>query len=145
MGVITGKGVVGIVKDVSEHYCSVMSLLHKDFSVSARFRKNAYFGPLTWNGENSLNATLSDIPKHVALVKGDTLETNSSSQLYPEGVLIGSVDEIKLDAGQLARLGDDKLVPGIPVSAYIGTGDRTPMAYLLKPFMDYAKLAFREN
>lgn len=53
--------------------------------------------------------------------------------------------EITLDAGELARLKDDKLVPGMPVSAYIGTGDRTPMAYLLKPFMDYVKLAFREN
>ena len=53
--------------------------------------------------------------------------------------------EITLDAGELAKLKDDKLVPGMPVSAYIGTGDRTPMAYLLKPFMDYVKLAFREN
>jgi rod shape-determining protein MreC len=99
MGVITGKGVIGIVKDVGEHYCSVISLLHKDARVSARFSKNAYFGSLTWDGHNPLYATLSDVPKHVAFVKGDTVETSSYSSVYPEGILIGSVDEIKLDAG----------------------------------------------
>jgi HlyD family secretion protein len=53
--------------------------------------------------------------------------------------------EVTLNPGQIARLGDEHLVPGMPVQVYIGTGDRTPMAYLLKPFTDYAKLAFREN
>lgn len=53
--------------------------------------------------------------------------------------------EITLDAGELAKLKDNKLVPGMPVQAYIGTGDRTPMAYLLKPFTDYFHMAMREN
>ncbi|MGV8988099.1 MAG: HlyD family type I secretion periplasmic adaptor subunit [Cypionkella sp.] len=53
--------------------------------------------------------------------------------------------EVTLDAGEIARLGDEKLVPGMPVQVYVSTGDRTPMAYLLKPFTDYAKMAFREN
>ena len=53
--------------------------------------------------------------------------------------------EITLDAGQLAKLKNEKLVPGMPVQAYIGTGDRTPMAYLLKPFTDYFHMAMREN
>ncbi|HLG35208.1 MAG TPA: rod shape-determining protein MreC [Bacteroidia bacterium] len=99
MGVIGSRGVIGIVKDVSEHYCSVMSFLHKDSRVSARFRKNAYFGSLTWDGRNPLFATLSDVPKHVAFLKGDTVETSSYSSVYPEGVLIGTVEEIRLDAG----------------------------------------------
>jgi HlyD family secretion protein len=53
--------------------------------------------------------------------------------------------EITLDAGEMAKLKDNKLVPGMPVQAYIGTGDRTPMAYLLKPFTDYFRMAMREN
>jgi HlyD family secretion protein len=53
--------------------------------------------------------------------------------------------EITLEAGELAKLKDNKLVPGMPVQAYIGTGDRTPMAYLLKPFTDYFRMAMREN
>lgn len=53
--------------------------------------------------------------------------------------------EITLEAGEMAKLKDDKLVPGMPVQAFIGTGDRTPMAYLLKPFTDYFHMALREN
>ena len=53
--------------------------------------------------------------------------------------------EITLEPGEMAKLKDNKLVPGMPVQAYIGTGDRTPMAYLLKPFTDYFHMAMREN
>ena len=53
--------------------------------------------------------------------------------------------EIALEAGDMAKLEDNKLVPGMPVQAFIGTGDRTPMAYLLKPFTDYFRMAMREN
>lgn len=53
--------------------------------------------------------------------------------------------EITLDAGEMAKLKDNKLVPGMPVQAFIGTGDRTPMTYLLKPFTDYFHMAMREN
>lgn len=53
--------------------------------------------------------------------------------------------EITLDAGEMAKLKDNRLVPGMPVQVFIGTGDRTPMAYLLKPFTDYFQMALREN
>jgi HlyD family secretion protein len=53
--------------------------------------------------------------------------------------------EITLEAGEMAKLEDNKLVPGMPVQAFIGTGDRTPMAYLLKPFTDYFRMAMREE
>ena len=53
--------------------------------------------------------------------------------------------EIALEAGEMAKLEDNKLVPGMPVQAFIGTGDRTPMAYLLKPFTDYFRMAMREE
>jgi rod shape-determining protein MreC len=99
MGVITARGVIGIVKDVSEHYCSVMSFLHKDSKVSARFRKNSYIGSLTWDGHHPLYATLSDIPKHVVFAKGDTIETSSYSSVYPEGIPIGVIEETTLDKG----------------------------------------------
>ncbi len=53
--------------------------------------------------------------------------------------------EISLDDGEMARLGDKVLIPGMPVLAFIETEERTPMAYLLKPFTDYFRLAFRES
>jgi HlyD family secretion protein len=53
--------------------------------------------------------------------------------------------EIVLDDGELAKLSDLTLLPGMPVETFIQTGARTPMAYLLKPFTDYFNLAFRET
>ncbi|MBC2834455.1 HlyD family type I secretion periplasmic adaptor subunit [Gemmobacter straminiformis] len=53
--------------------------------------------------------------------------------------------EIVLEAEDMVKLGDKELLPGMPVEAFIKTGDRTPMAYLLKPFTDYFQRAFRET
>ena len=46
---------------------------------------------------------------------------------------------------EAAKLGDAVLLPGMPVEAFIQTGARTPMSYLLKPLTDYFTLAFREE
>lgn len=53
--------------------------------------------------------------------------------------------EVTLDPGQVLRLGELALVPGMPVEVFIRTGERTPLAYLLKPFSDYLARAFREG
>jgi len=91
MGVISSSGVVGIVKDVSEHYCTVMSLLHKNIRLSARFKNNNYFGSVTWNGADFTIAQLSEIPKHVKFNIGDTLVTTRYSSIFPDGIIIGTV------------------------------------------------------
>ncbi len=54
--------------------------------------------------------------------------------------------EIVLDEGEMTKLGPDvALVPGMPVEAFMRTADRTPLAYLVKPFTDYFRKAFRES
>lgn len=53
--------------------------------------------------------------------------------------------EIVLDPGELERLEGLTLIPGMPVEAFIETGARSPLAYLLKPFTDYFTAAFRES
>ena len=91
MGVISSTGVVGIVKDVSDHYCTVMSVLHKNTRISTRFSKSNYFGSLIWEGENPRLATLTDIAKHVKFKTGDTLVTTMYSSIFPEGIMVGTV------------------------------------------------------
>lgn len=52
----------------------------------------------------------------------------------------------EISEGELSKLPDGAvLVPGMPVEAYLRTGDRSPAAYLLKPLADYFSTAFREN
>lgn len=54
--------------------------------------------------------------------------------------------EIVLSEGELDRLPEGSaLIPGMPVEAFIRTDDRTPLAYLVKPFSDYFAKAFRES
>lgn len=99
MGVISADGIVGIIKDVSPHYCSVMSFLHKDSRVSARVKKNGFIGSLVWEGYDAQFASLKDIAKHVKLAKGDTIVTSSFSAIFPEGIMIGTVDFVDANTG----------------------------------------------
>ena len=52
---------------------------------------------------------------------------------------------IGLDARELSRLGDVKLVPGMPVETMMKTADRKVISYLLKPLQDQLARAFREK
>ena len=52
---------------------------------------------------------------------------------------------IALPPEEVARLGDVKLVPGMPVEAFVQTGDRTVISYLMKPLSDHFNRAFREK
>ena len=54
--------------------------------------------------------------------------------------------EIVLNEGETAKLPEGAvLIPGMPVEAFLRTADRTPFSYLMKPFTDYFRKAFRES
>jgi HlyD family secretion protein len=52
---------------------------------------------------------------------------------------------VSMPPEEVARLGDNKLIPGMPVEAFVQTGDRTMLSYLIKPFSDQLMRAFREK
>jgi len=52
---------------------------------------------------------------------------------------------ISMPPEEVARLGDVKLIPGMPVEAFVQTGERTLLSYLVKPLSDQLKRAFRER
>ena len=52
---------------------------------------------------------------------------------------------VSLPPAEVARLGAVKLIPGMPVEAFVQTGDRTMLSYLLKPFNDQLMRSFRER
>ncbi len=45
----------------------------------------------------------------------------------------------------VAKLGDRKPLPGMPVEVFITTDERTPLSYIMKPFSDQVQRAFRER
>ncbi|MEM1325871.1 MAG: rod shape-determining protein MreC [Bacteroidota bacterium] len=99
MGVITNDGVVGIVREVNSKYALVMSVLNRSFILSARSKKSGQFGPVVWTGEDERYVTLTDIPQHVRLNLADTIQTSGYSSIFPKGVDIGTIVEVKEDNG----------------------------------------------
>jgi HlyD family secretion protein len=52
---------------------------------------------------------------------------------------------VSMPPEEIARLGDAKLIPGMPAEAFVQTGDRTMFSYLMKPLNDQLMRAFREK
>ena len=92
MGVMTVDGVAGVIKQVSEHYATVLSLLHLDSRISASIEGQDYFGSISWDGQSYKRLSLSGIPKHVSLSKGFSIVTNGYSTVFPKGIPIGQID-----------------------------------------------------
>jgi rod shape-determining protein MreC len=96
MGVIIGNRIVGQVVSVSEHFSWVMSVLNKDSRISGKFKKNDQLVNIEWNGGSYRIGDVKEIPKHVMIEKGDTIITSGNSDIFPEGLLIGTIDEFTI-------------------------------------------------
>lgn len=92
MAVISSSGIIGIVKDVSPNFSSVMSILHKDVRVYCQLKKDGVYGPLIWDGSDYRYSSLINIPTYSRIQKGDTVITSSLSGIFPEGLLVGFVE-----------------------------------------------------
>lgn len=95
MGVISGTGPVGIVYAVSDHFSLVLSILNSKSNISCRLRGTNYFGSLSWRGGKVLEAYLSDIPHHAKCNVGDQVETSGYSSVFPPGIFVGKVAQIR--------------------------------------------------
>ena len=94
MGVVDGNGVVGIVYDTSSHYSRVISVLNSKSSISCKIVGSEYFGYLKWEYGDSRYAYLKDLPRHAEFNLGDTVVTSGYSTVFPEGIMIGTVDDM---------------------------------------------------
>ncbi len=99
MGIISSDGVVGVITDVSRNYSTGLSLLNKRLSIPAKITKNNNFGALTWDGEHFNTADLKEIPFHVMVNVGDTVVTSGYSNIFPEGIMIGTIKSYDVQSG----------------------------------------------
>jgi HlyD family secretion protein len=81
--------------------------------------------------------TTPEIFGTVSRVSADTTTDQRTNQSY-------YTIRIAMPPEQVTRLGDVKLVPGMPVEAFVKTGERTVISYLMKPLSDQINRAFRE-
>ena len=94
------KGVVGFVRDVSEHLATVQSLLHKDTKISVNIKKNNVLGSLVW-GEKNFNhhkAYIKDIPNHFKINLKDTVVTSGFGS-FPPGIPVGRISNTGVATG----------------------------------------------
>jgi rod shape-determining protein MreC len=95
MAVISSLGAVGKVKTVSKHYSVVMSILHIDNRVSVFMPRTGYFGSVRWDGKDPDFVQLDFVPRHVAPTKGDTIVTSAYNAIFPEGIMVGTIEDVK--------------------------------------------------
>ncbi len=104
MGVVSMNGVVGVVRGVSDHFSTVISLLNNGLRISSKHKKSGYFGSLNWEGRDYQYARLGEIPLHTDLSKGDTIVTSGYSTIFPEGFPIGFVDSWEEKGGSFYEI-----------------------------------------
>ena len=98
-GIITDKGVIGIVDSVSEHYSFALSFMNTEFSLSARIGRDGAVGPLVWDGKSSSGAILKEIPLQYRFEPGDTVYTSGYSSLFPADIPLGVTGESRIVNG----------------------------------------------
>jgi HlyD family secretion protein len=79
-----------------------------------------------------------EVAAEVTQISADTSRTDASSPPFYSVRLM-------ISATELAKLGSNKLKPGMPAEAFIQTEAQTPMTYFLKPLTDQFAHALREG
>lgn len=93
MAVISDKGIVGKIANVSENYSIAASVLSERFNISA-ILPDGTIGKIVWDGKNPELVTLTGIPQSVKLKPLDTILTSSYSSIFPEKVMIGRIASV---------------------------------------------------
>jgi len=99
MGIINDEGVVGVITNVSPNYSTGLSLLNKRLSIPAKIIKSNSLGALSWDGEHANTSDLKEIPFHIMVNVGDTVVTSGYSNIFPEGIMIGTIKEYDVESG----------------------------------------------
>lgn len=82
--------------------------------------------------------TTPELNGEISLVSADVAQDQKTGATY-------YVARIAVPEQEIERLDGQKLVPGMPVEAFVQTGERTVMSYLTKPLRDQIARAFREK
>ncbi|WP_386129796.1 rod shape-determining protein MreC [Winogradskyella litorisediminis] len=98
-GVITSKGIVGIVDNTSKKYATVLSILSKNSRINAKLKRSNQSGSLTWNTKSPYVVQLEDVSKFAKISVGDTIVTGGKSAIFPKDINIGTIKDFTTDVG----------------------------------------------
>ena len=98
-GIISSKGVIGIVDAVSRHYSYAISFLNTEVNISSRLGGTGAVGPLAWDGKNTDGAILKEIPLQYRYSPGDTVYTSGYSVIFPPDITLGTAGDASIING----------------------------------------------
>lgn len=101
--VLVPEGLVGIVFEVGYNYCKVKTIFDAETSISAICLRSGDMGIVESSGSasNSGKCTMNYIDRSAKTVVGDVIETSGTGGIFPRGIRIGKISEIKEDSRNL--------------------------------------------
>lgn len=98
MIVINEDGLIGKIVSVSDYTSRVLLILDPGNTVSVKIKRNNLIGVLKGNGDGTCN--LLYIPSGSDVEIGDIVITSEASELYPSGIVVGKISDIKGKPGE---------------------------------------------
>ncbi len=114
MGVLAENGILGIVRNVSERFSHVISVLNSQTRISCSIKPYTYPGNLIWKDLNPNFMHLESIPRHVNISIGDTVITNGFSTIFPPNIAVGTIASFQVEKGSSNYNIKVKLLNNIP-------------------------------
>ncbi len=96
MAVANSKGIIGITKNISDKYTTVLSILNENSKINVKLSNSPHFGTLEWDGKDYNVLQLVDLPIQANIKLGDTLITGGKSVIFPEGIPVGTINDFKV-------------------------------------------------
>jgi len=112
MAVVTPAGLAGKILDARENTSTMQVIENLNFKASARVQRSRVFGIVEFQESEGL--LLNSVAKKSNVGRGDVVVTSEISSIFPEGIRIGMVEEIKKEKPSLFM--DITLTPAVAVS-----------------------------
>ena len=119
MGVMSSTGVVGKIKSCSEHFSVVISILHSEYSVSAKLKSNNEIGSVKWNGINPDIVEMTEVSRYKTVKIKDTIVTSDFNYVFPPNITIGYVKKVGVKPDQTFHQIDVQLATNFHTLAYV--------------------------
>ena len=85
--------VVVFIKNITDNYSSIVSLLNTDLRINAILKNSSTIGSISWDGLDPRIVQLNDIPLSSSIKVGDTIVTGGMSFYFPKGIPIGKIKD----------------------------------------------------
>lgn len=95
MGVVSQQGIVGIVRSVSPNFAIIQPVINPKTVLSCKVKGSNTPGSLVWDAQDYRYVNLEGFPRFEKFEKGDTIITSGYSGIFPEGIIVGIVEDSK--------------------------------------------------